>query len=117
MAVVIRLELHTEEILEKLERNKKTALTAVGEQAREFIKECMVGGYPRPVYDTGTLYRDVQYKPSGDDAVDVGSTLDYAPYVHDGTYKMAGRAYIRDGILGNADSIQSTFESYISQGL
>lgn len=117
MAMVVRLVLHTDEVLEKVERNKEAALTAAATEAQAAIKDYMVGGYDRPAYDTGALYRDVQYDFKDENTVDVGNTLGYAPYVHDGTYKMAARPYIRDGVMNAAEVIQEIFEAYISQGL
>lgn len=109
MAMVIHITPHTDEIIEKIRQNKKIALTAAATEAQEGIKECMIGGYARPVYDTGTLYGDVQFDFKDENTVEVGSTKDYAPYVHEGTYKMAGRPYVRDGMLGSQQEILSVF--------
>lgn len=116
MAITVHLELHTDAVLEQILRNKHTALESAGAAAQGAVVGQMLGGYTHPVYDTGALMRDVQYDFKDASTVAVGSTLDYAPYVHDGTSKMAGRAYIRDGVMGAAGEIQQIFEETMKQG-
>ena len=56
MAVTVRLELHSDAVLEQIRRNKHVALKAAGVKAQEAVVNQMLGGYDHPVYDTGTTY-------------------------------------------------------------
>lgn len=106
-------------IIDKVEGAKAAALTAEGITAVELITMRMQTGYGKPIWRTGALQGDVQYEVDGDQVI-VGNTLEYAPYVHDGTYKMAGRAYVRDALfnelaqqaLGDvlAETLQKAFD-------
>lgn len=106
------------EALSLLAENKRAALTAMGLMATGKIIETMQGGYGRPIWQTGDLQRDVngEVEASGKDTVDVGSSLFYAPFVHEGTSRMGGRPYIRDGVMGNAGEIFETAKSHLARG-
>lgn len=62
--------------------------------------------------------RDVQYKPqnSSQDTVDVGNTLEYSIPVHEGTSRMKGRPYIKDGIEGGKSALQKVAEAQLKKG-
>ena len=100
---------HSPEVKAKLEQNVKAALHAIGQKGVELTLGQM---------ETGDLMRDVQYEVErgGENTVDIGNSLEYAPFVHDGTYKMAGRPYLRDAIMGGRGAIQSIAEQYLKQG-
>jgi hypothetical protein len=75
-------------------------------------------GYGKAIRDTGDLQRDVNYQVIDDVTVEVGNSLEYAPYVHDGTRKMAGRPYIQDALMSrdNQRKLQRVYEQYLKQG-
>jgi hypothetical protein len=102
MAVQIKLVDNSVKVLSQLNANKKAALEAMGVKAVNLILWQMQQGYGKPIRQTGDLQRDVQFEieRSGPDTVDVGNTLKYAPFVHDGTSRMKGRPYIADGLNG-----------------
>lgn len=83
-----------------LNSNKQQALRAMGREAVQMIQGGMLTLYPKPPYDTGALLNDVQAGNLTADSIEVGNTLHYAPYVHEGTSRMAGRPYIRDSLFG-----------------
>lgn len=114
----VRFDDHSAEIKAQLARNVKTALTAIGQKGVELTLGQMESGYGKPIRQTGDLMRDVSFavENSGPNSVDVGNSLEYAPFVHDGTYKMAGRPYLRDAIMGGRGAIQSIAEQYLKQG-
>ena len=68
------------------------ALEAMGSEAVSMVVAQMESGYGRPIRQTGALMADVSSQVSGD-KVEVGNTLHYALYVHEGTCRMAGRPY------------------------
>ena len=108
MPVKVVFKDNSDKVLTQLEGNKKAALNAMGIKAVNLILWQMRQGYGKPIRQTGDLQRDVSYEVenSGKDTVDVGNTLKYAPYVHDGTYKMAARPYIRDALTGESHKKQ-----------
>lgn len=110
---------HSSEIIEQINRNVKVALTAVGLKGVELTTEKMLSGYGRPIRKTGDLLRNVKcaVENSGENTVDVGNDLEYAPFVHDGTYKMAGRPYLRDALMDGKEKITEIAEAYMKQGL
>lgn len=116
MSVKITLTSNADAILQQLRENKRRALTAIGAEAVGAVKQQMASGYGRPIRRTGTLMGDVHSEVDGDSVI-IGNSKDYAIYVHDGTRKMAGRPYIRDGIEGDRDRIQAIAEQEIRRGL
>ena len=100
MAVQVRITDNSDRVRSQMRGNVKKALTAMGVEAVHLIVNKMQAGYGKPIRQTGDLMRDVSYEVdrSGENTVDVGNTLEYGKYVHDGTYKMRGRPYIRDAL-------------------
>ena len=99
MAIKVNLRDHSKIVLDKVDGNVNAALHAIGIKAVNLILYQMRRGYGKPIRDTGNLQRDVQYEVNTSmHTVKVGNTLEYAPFVHDGTYKMPGRPYINDSI-------------------
>ena len=91
---------HSGDVLSALREAKQAALTAMGTEAVGLIVNKMETGYARRIWRTGDLQRDVAYDNLNPDegSVDVGNVLDYAPFVHDGTRRMAARPYITDAM-------------------
>lgn len=106
------------QVLEQLNENASRATLAVGTKAVNLIVNQMQTGYSRPIRQTGDLQRDVNYEVVDDVTVNVGNSLEYAPFVHDGTRKMAGRPYIRDALMSrdNQRKLQRVYEQYLKQG-
>ena len=88
---------HSGDVLSALREAKQAALTAMGTEAVGMIVNKMETGYARRIWRTGDLQRDVNLKPD-EGSVDVGNGLTYAPFVHDGTRRMAARPYITDAL-------------------
>ena len=109
---------HRAEVLKQLNENKSRVLYAMGIKSVGLINQQMKGGYGRPIQETGDLMRDVnfQVERSKPDTVDVGNSLEYASFVHEGTRKMQARPYIRDAIHGGIDQIQAVAEQEMKKG-
>lgn len=109
---------HSGEVLAQMRGNVEAALDAMGLEAVGMIRTQMQGGYGKPIWRTGDLQRDVNYavENSGKNTVDVGNSLEYAPFVHEGTYKMAGRPYIADALNNGAGKLQEIAETYLKLG-
>lgn len=114
----VKFDDHSAEIKAQLARNIKTALTALGQKGVELTLDKMQIGYGRPIRQTGNLMRDVSFavENSGQNSVDVGNSLEYAPFVHDGTYKMAGRPYLRDALIGGEKELTGIAKEYLNDG-
>ena len=101
-----------------LEENIQRALTAVGLAAIEVTTDLMYSAYYRPIYQTGDLIRSIKSEVnSRKKEVTIGSNLDYAEFVHEGTSKMKARPYLKDGIMGNKDIYQEIFAEYMRRGM
>lgn len=119
MAVQVKLKDNSRVVLKTMEGNVSAALEAMGIKAENLILRQMRQGYSKPIRQTGDLMRDVQYEvEEGLRQVRVGNTLHYAPYVHEGTYKMKGRPYIQDGLTGesHAKQLQKVAEENLKRG-
>lgn len=118
MAFQVTLNDNSAVVQTQMNGNKRAALAAMGLKAVGLTVDKMQSGYGRPIRQTGNLMRDVssEVENSAPDTVDVGSSLNYALYVHEGTYKMAARPYLRDALNGGASALKEVAESYLKQG-
>lgn len=68
---------------------------------------------------TGNLQHDVPFEVerSGESTIDVGSSLEYAIFVHEGTSRIGKRPYIRDGIMNNIEQLKKIASAYLKAGL
>lgn len=105
-------------VLAQLSQNKKAALNAMGVKGEELTLAQMQSGYGRPIRRSGDLMRDVDFKVGykSPDTVTIGNHLKYAPFVHDGTYKMKGRPYLRDALMNGKDKLQAVAEKELQKG-
>ena len=102
MIVRVKLKEHSEDVLNLLEQNVPKALTAAGIKAVNLILWQMRQGFGRPIRKSGDLQRDVNYKVRGaDHAVDIGNSLEYSTFVHEGTRRMPARPYITRALTGD----------------
>lgn len=104
---------NTQQVLAMINANKERALTAMGLEGAGAVKSYMAA---HKIRDTGTLMGSISSGISGEDSVDVGTNVEYATFVHDGTYKMAGRPYITNGINGAIDRINKVAEQELKRG-
>lgn len=108
---------HSAAILAQINRNASAALLAIGTEAVELINRQMQSGYGKPIRRTGDLMRDVNYQANeSENTVDVGNSMEYAPYVHEGTSRMNGRPYIRDALMNGKGDLQEIAEEYLKKG-
>ena len=100
-------------------KNIRRALTAMGIKAVEIIQDGMDTLYTKPPIDTGALQANVHYavENSAPDTVDVGNDLEYAHFVHEGTYKMPARPYVRDSLSGEwaQRQLSETAQEYLKE--
>lgn len=119
MSIRIRMEDNSGDVISQMEKNVLAALTAMGEESVGMIVRMMNTGYGRPIWRTGNLMREEHYKVrASDHAVDVGTPMEYAPFVHDGTSKMPARPYITDTLTSsdNLEALKEIAQDALSQG-
>lgn len=135
MAVQVRLNDNSDRVCSQMRGNVKKALTAMGVEAVHLILNKMKAGYGKPIRQTGDLMRDVSYEVdrSGENTVDVGNTLEYGKYVHDGHAGHAvyiknvgwrvlpgghtpGRPYIRDALNEGGTALQNVAANALRDG-
>ena len=113
---------HTDIVLKQIASNAVSAMEAAGSAAVEACQEQMLYGYAKPPIDTGALFDSLQAKvekvSQNTVVANVGSDLHYAGYVHNGTYKMAARPFVRDALVDGAaqDKIKAIIASKMAEG-
>lgn len=70
---------------------------------------------PRRV-DTSRLKNSITYKV-GEDRVDVGTNVNYAIYVHEGTRRMTPNRFLRNAFERNEDQIVKFFENELKNSM
>lgn len=98
---------NTDEVLAELERKIQDSLQEVGQIAVNDARNST------PV-DTGNL-RDSMTCDIKDDLVVVGSNVDYAIYVEEGTRKQKGHHMVRNAMQDNANQFKSIIEQNMKQ--
>lgn len=119
MAVRVKLNDNSRAVFRQLDGNVSAALYAMGVKAQNMILYQMRQGFGKPIRQTGDLQRDVQFEvDNAEQCVRVGNTLNYAPYVHEGTRKMAARPYIQNALTGEShvQQLQKVAETYLKKG-
>ena len=96
------------EVLEAMRSQVLKGLAAIGQEAEGFAKEqCPV--------DTGRLRNSITNEvDDGENAVYIGSNVEYAPYVEYGdkaTHKTGGAHFLRDAVSSHTDLYKSIMES------
>ena len=135
MKFTIRVENNSKLVIGELEKATERALYAIGVKAVEGSVDAISGRYDiDPAVDTGRLRASISFitptqkgdsgqpKPAnaqpGDEltgtaeqnTVVVGSNVSYSEFVHNGTSKMAGRPFLREGIDKTKDQMQEQAE-------
>lgn len=105
----IKLELHTDEILDALDEQIEAALTAVGMQAETYAKQLA------PV-DTGRLRNSITNEVDvSEKSVTIGSAVEYAPFVEQGTSKRRAKPYLRPAIIDHRGDYQRIVENILKK--
>lgn len=135
MRFTIRVENNSQLVISELEKATERALYAIGVKAVEGSVDAISGKYDTaPAVDTGRLRASISFitptqkgdsgqpKPANAQAGDeltgtaeqntvvVGSNVSYSEFVHNGTSKMAGRPFLREGIDKTKNQMQEQAE-------
>jgi HK97 gp10 family phage protein len=88
---------HSQEFIEEKNRKIETALMLIGLTAERYAK-CLC-----PV-DTGRLRNSITHEVvTGEEAVYVGTNVEYAPYVELGTSRQTAQPYLRPAATDHVD--------------
>lgn len=116
-------------ILRRVAQNSQAAMKAVSEMLVEAVEEKILYGYKdvhgnpphTEIVDTGRLFdsidADVRRESQNAFTVSVGANTPYAIYVHEGTYKLKGRAFITDAVTGKSGEVQSILAGELPKGI
>ena len=125
----VRFVDNTDIILRKVASNAETAMEQVAEMLIEAVQEQMLYGYSdvhgnpphTEIVDTGRLFDsiDAEAKRASQNAfsVTVGAGTSYARYVHEGTYKLKGRPFVTDAVMGKTGEVQSILAGELPKGI
>lgn len=129
MANNVRFVDNSDVILRRVASNSQTAMKAVSEMLVEAVEEKILYGYKdvhgnpphTEIVDTGRLFDSIDADVSRDSqnafTVSVGANTPYAVYVHEGTYKLKGRAFITDAVMGKKNEVQSILAGELPKGI
>lgn len=98
---------NSEEILQELAEKVEESLEELGESLTEEVKA-------RTPVRTGALRDSMTYNIQGD-AVEIGSPLDYAKYVEEGTSKQKAEHMVRDTMQDNTSEILQTIQEILEK--
>lgn len=99
--------------LADLERAVLKAATIISQYAAD---DCAneLENPPRRV-DTGRLKNSIKGEVENNDTVVVGTNVEYALYVHEGTRRMAANRFLRNGITNNIDEYKEILEKCLRE--
>ena len=129
MASNARFVDNSDVILRRVASNSQAAMKAVSEMLVEAVEEKILYGYKdvhgnpphTEIVDTGRLFDSIEADVSRDSqnafTVSVGANTPYAVYVHEGTYKLKGRAFITDAVMGKKSEVQSILAGELPKGI
>lgn len=105
----VKFESNLKEVENALEQAISRALFKVGAFVETEAKTVV------PV-DTGRLKNSIEHQEnSSEQYTEIGSKVEYAPYVETGTYKMKAQPYLRPAIERNKSQIKSIIEGELNK--
>ena len=116
MATKVTFTSNKAAVQRQMEANIDRALTAMGEEAVGLVVSQMQRGYGKPIRQTGTLMRSITNERASPRTEAVGTNVKYATFVHEGTSRMKGRPYLKDGILNGQKLLVTVAAETLKQG-
>lgn len=111
----IRIDDHSEEFMAAVAAAVDRALEGIGAHIEGEAKELInsrtyphADGTKHPYVDTGTLKNSITYQvdEDGDGVVTIGTNIEYAIYIHEGTSKIEPNRFLKDAVNMNRDQIK-----------
>lgn len=101
---------NTEEVSQGIQRAIDRALETIGLLAEGYAKRAC------PV-DTGNLRNSITHAvESGEDAVYVGTNVEYAPYVEMGTRRTAAQPFLRPAVTEHGSTYRAILKRNLEEG-
>ena len=101
---------NTDAVLSELASCLDDALSEAGERAVDHAREELYND-PKRV-DTGNLRDSITYSVDSD-GVAIGTDVEYAECVHEGTTRMAPNRFLKNAIENNADEYKNIIKAHI----
>lgn len=100
--IEIKITDNSQAVRQELNEAVERALTRIGMQAETFAKK-IITSYP--AVDTGNLRNSIsnKVKTEGENAVYIGTNVEYAPYVELGARGRKGVHFLRDAAADHTD--------------
>lgn len=125
------LKSNVDSIRAAIHGNLENAMNALKDSTVEWVQDQMMHGYNDPhgpdghteIYDTGALHDSIKASVDSSGFLNlghtlrVGSPLDYASYVHNGTRKLKGRPFLRDALIIHQKDIENVIKEHIKKGM
>lgn len=104
----VKVTSHVKEVIEAKNDAIARALEAIGIQAEGDVAELA------PV-DTGRLRDSINHEvDESEEAVYIGTNVEYAAYQEYGTSRMKAHPYLKPGIMNNLETYKEIAEKYLS---
>ena len=113
MGLSVKVESHVPETKEALRDAVERALTAIGIQCSSHAKVELSNDPMR--IDTGRLRNSITSLVQGD-AVYVGTNVEYAIYVHEGTRRMSPNRFLKNAVTNNMEEYASIAKQELDKG-
>lgn len=133
MGVKFKMADHRDIIFKQLDANIETAMPQIADAVVDSVQNKMLYGYHTPhgpdghteIVDTGRLFDSItaEYQKQSQNLYTVNAGVpdgtipaEYVQYVHDGTYKLEGRPFLRDGVLESVDAQKEIYQNTLPNG-
>ena len=111
MGIEVRITSNAKAVKDAKDGGVERALEAIGQAAETYAK-LNLEKEPRRV-DTGRLRNSISHTHDTDKAY-IGTNVEYAPYVHFGTVKMAANEFLKNAVMENAQEYKQILQMYLS---
>lgn len=98
------------------DKGKEDIKNGIIEALEEIGLFCTAEAQLRTPVKTGNLRRSITHKANKDEnVVNIGTNVDYAEYVHEGTSKQKAQAFIRDAVIQNINEINNIIKKHLGE--
>lgn len=113
----VRIVDNRRKVRQLLDQKIKKGLTAVGLIMVETVLNYMEKKYGSRIFDTGTLLRSITFEvDESQKKITIGTNIDYAIFVHNGTRRMRARPFLFDAITENIQVWKEVLAEQLGQG-
>ena len=116
MGATVDIKDHTANVMKDVKQAALAALEEIGLEAEKHAQRFLEGdgAHPKRI-DTGNLRNSIVHEVAeNEDAVYIGTNVDYAPYVHYGTTRMLPNAFLRDAASNYMNEYKAIVEEHMN---